>query len=73
MIGLHRLAAARGDGFAPELLQLLLERGRRDLMAARPLDLDVAGDPMQHAGDARAGGNDNVVPFPRSTKRIPGR
>lgn len=66
MIGLHRLAAERGDGFAPELVQLLLERGRRDLQAARPADLDVSGDPMQHdpKAKARAGGNDNVVAFP---------
>ncbi|MBB1250118.1 hypothetical protein [Rhizobium sp. G21] len=75
MIGLHRLAAERGDGFAPELLQLLLERGRRDLQAARPMDLDVADDPMQHGSDAKAPGcgNDNVVAFPVRAKRNPGR
>jgi hypothetical protein len=75
MIGLHKLAAERGDGFAPELLQLLLERGRRDLQAARPGELDVPGDPRQHGFQAQtpAGGNDNVVPFQRRLKRNPGR
>ncbi|MDH6269675.1 hypothetical protein M2360_005103 [Rhizobium sp. SG_E_25_P2] len=75
MIGLHKLAAERGDGFAPELLSLLLERGRRDLLAARPDRLDADLDSAHHHAESAAciNGNDNVVPFPGRQKCNPGR
>lgn len=58
MIGLHKLAAARGDGLIPELMALYAERDRR---AAD----DFSGTlmPIGDEASTKSAGNDNVIAF----------
>lgn len=61
MIGLHKLAAERGDGLVPELMALY--EARRQLltqpMSAATLTLSEPED----APSTKNAGNDNVIPF----------
>jgi hypothetical protein len=76
MIGLHKLAEERGDGFAPELLMMLLERGRRDLAALQSSEPLAGADDMMHLSSETFSGretalmNDNVIAFPAPKPKI---
>jgi hypothetical protein len=63
MIGLHKLAAERGDGLIPELLALYAERQRLAMQAP-----NVVAFPDELTSPASAHplgnvGNDNVIAF----------
>jgi hypothetical protein len=60
MIGLHKLAAERGDGLIPELLALYAARAK--LADNAPLELDLPAKLIEDES-AKSAGNDNVIPF----------
>jgi hypothetical protein len=60
LIGLHKLAAERGDGLVPELLALY--SARRTLAEAVPPILDPPAKP-KHDTSVKSAGNDNVIPL----------
>lgn len=70
--GLHRLAAPRGDGLAPELLALLERRALVDQSAAghigRAHGFEQAGP--NPSGTAAAVPDTNVLPFPRNRRHV---
>jgi hypothetical protein len=58
LIGLHKLAADRGDGLIPELLALYSARER--LAEAPVVDLPAE---RQNEASVKSAGNDNVIPL----------
>jgi hypothetical protein len=60
MIGLHKLAAERGDGLIPELLALYKQRDAAAERATLPVS---APHIMEHETSMARAGNDNVIPF----------
>ena len=64
MIGLHKLAAERGDGLIPELLALYAARHREAMQAPNGVAFpeELASPPCAHAFE-EAVGNDNVIAF----------
>jgi hypothetical protein len=64
MIGLHKMAAERGDGLIPELLTLYATRQRMQNDASNIVAFpeDLASPACAHAGSADIG-NDNVIAF----------
>lgn len=78
LIGFHRMAAQRGDGLRPELLDLLIDMQQRRT-GAKVVDIGVArGDgwtqsgphPVGTAGSATDG---NVVALPSRPASAPAR
>lgn len=59
MLGLHRLAAGRGDGLVPELLALYAARETQAADIPTPSGPEAAGE-LQSTSIA---GNDNVILF----------
>lgn len=59
MIGLHKLAAARGDGLVPELLALYRQRA----LSAERAAADAIQAPAAGEISATSAGNDNVIPL----------
>ena len=68
LVGLHKMAAERGDGFVPEMLEAL-KRSREDLNAnvTQFPERDVMpASPME----VRSASNENnVIPFPHGRRR----
>jgi hypothetical protein len=60
LIGLHKLAAERGDGLVPELLALYSTQAR--LVEATPLVLNPPARTPDEVS-AKPAGNDNVIHF----------
>jgi len=68
MIGLHKLAAERGDGLIPELLALYAARAR--LSESAPLVLDEPASTVDDRS-VKSARNDNVIqlqPYLRARK-----
>ncbi len=76
LLGLHRLAAQKGDGLVPELHALLMARA-----CAPPPDPNVVAFPARSArlpvfedeGQRPTARNDNVLAFPHAGGRHTGR
>lgn len=64
MIGLHKLAAERGDGLVPELMALFADRRRQALENENVLRFpdELASPASRHVAQQTAG-NDNVIAF----------
>ncbi len=60
MIGLHKLAAERGDGLIPELLTRYRQR---DVAADRAMPPVSASHIVERETSMACAGNDNVIPF----------
>ena len=62
MLGLHKLAAERGDGLIPELLALYA--ARQQIAASAPLAIDpTVREPLKAVEEisVQSAGNDNVI------------
>jgi hypothetical protein len=60
LIGLHKLAAGRGDGLIPELLALYSGRGAS--AGDEAAEVDCPGR-AQHETSMKSAGNDNIIPL----------
>ena len=60
MIGLHKLAAERGDGLIPELLALYVAREK--LLESAPLVFDIPAGAVDDSS-VKPARNDNVIPL----------
>ena len=64
MIGLHKLAAERGDGLIPELAALYADRQRRTMESSNVVRFpeELTSPASAFAGE-QVVGNDNVIAF----------
>lgn len=69
LIGLHKMAAERGDGFIPEMLDVLKRSAQTFDAGAELVQFPERADEPKPASNRPASNENNVIAFPVKRRR----